>query len=448
MSKKTIANAVLIGMALAALTACGGGGGTSPLPSTGAAANSVGGSTPAPTATPSTAPAPAQPVPTPAPGITQVHLLTADYLGRPDGTQAIAWTQAAPYLTWAQTGVLDANAIAATGIKTQFYIDAARTQTDDALYTSDESTFAHDCAGDRVTDQFAGTTQYVMNEADPTYQQLFSQRVQWAQSQGHFDAIFSDDAGPLSTYAQEHPFSPSLPCNYSDAAWLASGIALEQISPLPIIFNGLHEVDTNTHGLSPSLGLLGASNAVGGNFEECYGSASQPETSGWFWQDTEDTEIDVAAQQRIFECMVEDSSPAASSISERIYTLASFLLTYDPSTSVLWDFYQTPSGFHVEPESQLVALNPQIASVTDVQQLQQNGVYVRAYGSCYLAGASVGPCAVVVNPSSSSEPFPLTGYNHTLALSGGGILDGGTVSTSGPPPPATLGAMGAAIVFQ
>ncbi|MBV8148649.1 MAG: hypothetical protein JO092_06135, partial [Candidatus Eremiobacteraeota bacterium] len=60
----------------------------------------------------------------------------------------------------------------------------------------------------------------------------------------------------------------------------------------------------------------------------------------------------------------------------------------------------------------------------------------------------VGACAVVVNPDSgSAHPFPFPQYTHTLVLNGGGILDGGTVSTSGPPPPLNLAADEAAIVF-
>lgn len=375
------------------------------------------------------------------------HVLTGDYLGRPDGTSSVAWSTAAKYLTWAQTGVLDGAAISAAGLKTQFYIDAARTQSNDALYTSNESTFAHDCSGNRVTDLYQGITQYVMDPSSAQYAQLFAQRVQYALSYAHFDAIFSDDAGPLSTYEQEHPFS-AMPCNYSDAAWLSASITLQQAAGMPVIFNGLHEVDLTTHSASPSIGLLAANNSLGGNFEECYGSSSQHKEGGWFWQVTEQTEIEVAQQHKLFECMVEDGTSAASATDQRLYTYASFLLTYDPNSSIIWDFYGTPSGFHVEPESQLVPLDP-LVTVSSVSSLvQSGGAYAREYGACYLAGSNAGPCAVVVNPTSSSVPFPFASYHHTMLLSGGGVLDGGTAATNGPAPASSVGPFEGEIVFQ
>lgn len=436
----------------AGMTACGGGasgGGALPVS---ANAGQDGVLQPQQTPTPASSPTPAPTaLPTSPPqtqtGAAPVHVLTADYLGRPDGTSAVPWSRAAAYVNWAQTGVKDGAAISAAGIKTQFYIDAARTQSTDALYTSNEATFAHDCSGNRVTDDYHGTVQYVMDPSSAQYQQLFAQRVQYALGYAHFDAIFSDDSGPLSTYQEEHPFS-ALPCSYSDSAWLTAGIAFQQAAGIPVLFNGLHEVDLYSHAVSPSIGLLQSNNAIGGNFEECYGSASQPKERGWFWQTTEQTELQVAQQNKIFECMVEDPSPASTSTDGRLYTYASFLLTYDPQTSVIWDFYQTSSGFHVEPESQLVPLQPR-AGVTDVSQLvQAGGAYAREYASCYLAGQDMGPCAAVVNPTGAAVPFPFTQYHHTLALSGGGILDGGTVSTAGAAPAASLPALSGEIVFQ
>jgi hypothetical protein len=139
---------------------------------------------------------------------------------------------------------------------------------------------------------------------------------------------------------------------------------------------------------------------------------------------------------------------ASGQTDARLYALASFLLTYDPSTSVLWEQFATPSGFHVEPESQLVVLDPLTATPSSVGSLQQaGGAYGRQYGQCYLAGNFVGPCAVVVNPTSSTLAFPFPQYAHTLVLSGGGILDGGTVAANGPAPPQSLAPEEAAIVF-
>ena len=111
--------------------------------------------------------------------------------------------------------------------------------------------------------------------------------------------------------------------------------------------------------------------------------------------------------------------------------------------------FATPSGLHVFPESQLVALNPKVAQPSSVSGLlAQGGTYGREYADCYIAGTFAGPCAVVVNSDPSlSHAFPYPQYNHTLTLSGEGVLDGGTMSTQGAAPPLTMAPSSAAIVF-
>lgn len=389
------------------------------------------------------------PAPTPTPGpIAQKHLLTADYLGAPYGTTSIAWSQAAPYLTWAQTTVANANAVSAAGIKTQFYADPNRTTpgTGDPLYNTDETTFAHDCNGNRVIDTYNGTvTQYVMEIGGSSMQTLFANYLGRITSQAHFDAIYEDDAGPLSELVYT-PFT-AMPCNYSDAAWITAGQAVNQVPTIPVIFNGLGAL--NGQNVSLSIGLLGSTNTIGANFEHCYSDSGQPKMMGWDWQTIENSEIQTVARNKIFECQLRDSIPAASSTDARLYALASFLLTYNPASSILWEEYATASGLHVEPESQLVVLDPvQSAPPSITGLLQAGGNFGRQYGQCYLAGKFVGPCAVVVNADGqSAHTFPFPQYAHTLVLSGGGVLDGGTVSTNGPAPPLVLGAGEAVIAF-
>ncbi|HTU80827.1 MAG TPA: hypothetical protein VMF61_01780 [Candidatus Acidoferrales bacterium] len=386
------------------------------------------------------------PTPTPPP-ISQKHVLTADYLGAPNGTTAVTPQTAASYLSWAQVAPATANSTSAAGIKTQLYADPNRTQANvgDPMYNSNESTFAHDCNNNRVTDTYAGNvTQYVMNIGGSAMQSLFSTYIAGITATAHFDAVYEDDAGPLSEQIYT-PFS-AMPCNYTDAAWLAAGQAIDQASSVPVLFNGLEAFDGQN--VTLSIGLLNSSNTIGGNFEDCYSAPSQPKSNGWVWQETEDTELQVNAQNKLFECQLRDSTAAASSTDARLYGLASFLLTYNPATSILWEEFATPSGLHVEPESQLVLLDPLVPSPAAVSGLAvSGGTYGRQYGQCYYAGSFVGPCAVVVNPDTTSHVFPFPQYNHTLVLSGGGILDGGTVSTTGPPPPTSLAPSEAAIVF-
>lgn len=395
--------------------------------------------------TPSPAPG-TSPTPTPAP-IAQKHLLTADYLGSPNGTTSIAWSAAAPYLTWAQTGWQSSTAISAAGIKTQYYADPNLTMANDGdqLYTANESTFAHDCSGNRVTTTYEGSqVEYVMEIGGTSMQSLFANLVTNVTGLGHFDAVYEDDAGPLSETGNTYS---AMPCSYTDPTWITGGIGLNQAPSIPIIFNGLSALD----GQSPSLsiGLLASGNTIGGNYEHCYSDVQTPKMGAWVWTATENTELQVAAKGKFFECQLRDSAAASSSTDARLYALASFLLTYSPSTSILWEEFATTTGLHVEPESQLVLLNPTVATPASVSALQQTGgTYGRQYGQCYIAGQFVGSCAVVVNPDTQlAHPFPYPQYSHTLVLSGGGILDGGTVATNGPAPPLNLAPTEAAIAF-
>lgn len=386
---------------------------------------------------------------TPTPGpIAQTHVLTEDYLGGRYGTHSIAWSQASPYLTYAQTGTTDASSIAATGIQTQFYADPNRTESGsgDPLFSTDETTFAHDCSGNRVTYQYGSVTQYVMDVGGASMQNRFVSYINNVKSQAHFDNLYEDDAGPLSAFGLAN-FLPSTPCSYSDSQWITNGQAINQVSPLPVIVNGLSGL--NGHNPSLTLGLLDSSNTIGGNYEHCYTDNNELKMGQWEWTAIENTELQVAAKNKLFICQERNLNDASTQTDARIYALASFLLTYNPQNSVLWEEFNTASGLHVFPESQLVALNPRVAAPTDVSGLQQTGgAYGREFANCYIAGKFVSSCAVVVNPDTQfSHTFPFPQYTHTLVLSGSGTIDGGTMSTGGGAPPTTLGPSQAAIVF-
>jgi hypothetical protein len=440
------------------------GAGRSPSPSPSQTLSSRSSPTPSPTNPPSPSPTPrssasASPTPSATPGpISQRHVLTWDYLGLPYGTTSISWSQAAPFLTWASTGYVDSGSIHAVGIKTTFYTNPNRVTPRDPLYGAPESAFAHTCDGHRVTDVYAGrVVQYVTDPGSATLQTSF---VNWVVNPilaaGVFDAIYLDNMGPLSEY-NPASFSPSLPCNYSDQSWVAGQVALVSDLPRPAFFNGLSGLNPyGGYGLSLSLGLFQSTNTLGGMWEHCYtqNSTTSQKRFGRRWVANENTELAVQALGHFFICMPSDNYAAPGSpraLDDRLYAYASFLLTYDPSLSILWDFYPAAeSGLHVNPESQLVALHPTTPTPTTVADLQQpSGVYAREYSDCYLAGQWVGPCAVVVNPDDvNSHPFPYTKYHHTLVLQGAGILDGGTVTTQGPAPPSTVPALESVIAFR
>ncbi len=374
-------------------------------------------------------------------GTAQRHLLTADYLGKPYGTTSISWSSAAPYLTWAQTGAQSATAIHNAGIKTQLYVDPNVTANDgDPMYTDNSATFAQTCGGSRIYYVYDGLAMYVMNIGGSAMRSLFANYVKGMISSAHYDVVYEDNSGAL----QALPIS-TFPCSYNTSTWLDYGEELNNASPIPVMSGGLE--DLNNRSISLSINLLSSSNTMGGNYEHCYSDNGTPKMGGWLWQVQESTEIDVAARGKYFECQLRNSNSASSSTNARLYALASFLLTYNPNTSILWEQFSTPSGLHVLPESGLLALSPNVVPSSLSNVTLSGGTYGRQFGACYYRGTSVGKCAVVVNPDSVAHPFPYNGYHHTLVLSGSGVLDGGQVYTNGGPPPSSLGGTEAAIVF-
>lgn len=369
------------------------------------------------------------------------HLLTADYLGKPSGTTAISWSSAAPYLSWAQTGIGSATAIHNVGIKTELYVDPNVAANDgDAMYTSNESTFAHTCGGSRIDYAYDGLSMYVMAIGTSAMQSIFANYVSEMQSSAHFDAVYEDNAGAL----QALPIS-SYPCGYDTSTWLSYGETLNNKSPIPVISGGLE--DLNNKSVSLSIDLLNSSNTIGGNYEHCYSDTGTPKMSGWLWAVQETTEIEVGSRGKLFECQLRNTNSASASTDARLYALASFLLTYRPASSMLWEQFSTPSGFHVLPESGLVPLEPSVTPSALSNVELSNGTYGREFGACYYRGASLGKCAVVVNPGTSARAFPYSGYHHTLILTGSDVLDGGRMYTTGGAPPSTIAADEAAIVF-
>jgi len=207
----------------------------------------------------------------------------------------------------------------------------------------------------------------------------------------------------------------------------------EQVS---IVYNGLgtpiHPSPTRT---PPAFGLNAT--VAGGMAEDCY--SRQPEATpskpdpapvaahDSQWLDMEYLEMSMAAANKLFVCNAAgDHSPDADKRGAlRLYVIASFLMTYDPDTSILDELFLPASGFPVFPESQIVALDPLAPEPAQISDLLVGGVYVRQYASCSVKGNPVGACAMVVNPSvTATYPFPLPDvYAGSLKLIGGGVLE-------------------------
>jgi hypothetical protein len=259
--------------------------------------------------------------------------------------------------------------------------------------------------------------------------------------------LWEDNPPPFSPYGK---YPNGMPCSYNVSTWVGMTAAMNDAVSKPVMINGLNTFSGSATSPSPVIGDLVGVNTVGGDLEGCYSSLNQPISAGSQWFAMENTELSVLRRGKWFECLSRDVNSAAGNVPSRIWTLASFLLSYDPYKAILAEEYATPSGLRVMPESGLVALNPILPEPPVVSYLKRpSGAYGREYAHCYLRGASVGACAVAVtNDYGAPHAFPFRGYTRTLSLRGNGVLDGGTASAYGPPPPSIMQPYTAVIAFK
>ena len=123
------------------------------------------------------------------------HVPTADYWGGYSGTHVVSAPVAAQWLTWASVNIDGSNALRPLGVKTMLYTDPNRQIKGEPLYTADETTFAHDCAGARIPTGREG--QYLMDPRSASMPRVWKNLVDRYTAEGHFDAIFEDDADDL-----------------------------------------------------------------------------------------------------------------------------------------------------------------------------------------------------------------------------------------------------------
>lgn len=153
-----------------------------------------------------------------------------------------------------------------------------------------------------------------------------------------------------------------------------------------------------------------------------------------FWRQDLNSGVHVLSAHKMFISYVyignegSDNRGTVDDFDQRGYIYASFMLLFDYEHSVYktgtWGARLPPKApVMVLPENLLVPTEPLQTAVWPqrIDQLQRGGVYVREFASCGYAGQPIGPCAAVVNPSSSSSnPMPaLQGhYGHSVTFVG------------------------------
>jgi hypothetical protein len=382
---------------------------------------------PPPTPTPSGTPSP-----TPGP-ISTTHIMTADLLygygGTPTTTSLASVT---PYVSWVQTSPSYASQIRAAGIKVDVYTNFWRNYSSDnpiVGYTDLEPGGAHaaaeavDCSNNLIYDSSYGGGY----EADPRTsaalghaQTVVDYRLN--EFSGNYDAIFSDDSGAV--------WGITLPCNYSESTYDAAVNSVHTSLAVPIWVNALGAPPNPANAVD----LVQPSNVLGAMCEICYAGnngTSDFVQTGTSWLNVENAEIGTVSQGKVFWDYARATGDPSTETALRTYIYASLLLSGDASHVMLQEAFASAAGFPVMPESGLVAENP-LTTATSVSGYQASGgAYFREFGACYYQGNYVSNCAVAINPGTGTVPVPSTSYNHTLMLTGGGVLDGGTIAFNG-----------------
>lgn len=383
---------------------------------------------PPPTPTPT-----GSPTPTPGP-ITTLHVMTADILYGYGGTPTTtSLSSVAPYVSWAQTDPSYAAMIRGAGIKVDIYTNFWRNYSSDNPiigYTDLEPGGAHaaaeatDCSSAPVYDSDYGGGY----EADPRTSSALSHAqtvVNYRMSEfgSNYDAVFSDDSGSV--------WGITLPCNYDESAYDSAVNSVHSALGMPMWINALGAPPNPANAVD----LVQPANVLGAMCEICYagnGPNGDYIQTGTSWQNVENAEIGTIAQHKTFWDYARATGDPGSETALRTYVYASLLLSYDPSYAMLQEAFKSASGFPVMPETGLVALNPATTATAVSGYAAAGGAYFREFGACYYRGNFVANCAVAINPGTGTVPVPSTSYAHSLILSGGGVLDGGTAAFNGP----------------
>jgi hypothetical protein len=373
--------------------------------------------------------------PTPTPGpISTTHIMTSDILYGYGGTPTTTSVSSVrPYVTWVQTDPSYASQIRAAGIKVDIYTNFWRNYTSDnpnVGYTDLEPGGAHaaaealDCSSAPVYDSAYGGGY----EADPRAsaalahaQTVVNYRLNEFSS--NYDAIFSDDSGSV--------WGITLPCNYTEQTYDSAVNSVHSSLGAHMWVNAL--------GAPPNpdsaVDLVQPGNVLGAMCEICYagnGSNGDYIQTGASWQNVEQAEIDTVAQHKVFWDYARATGNPSTETALRTYVYASLLLSGDPSYVMLQEAFQSATGFPVMPETGLVVEDPVTTQSSIGAYQAAGGAYFREFAGCFYRGNFVNGCAVAINPGASSVPVPSTSYSHSLVLSGGGVLDGGTAAFNGP----------------
>ncbi len=299
---------------------------------------------------------------------------------------------------------------------------------------TDESAWFHGPDGTRTRrygDAHFGYTE-VLNPASPAAQDAYRKTTQAILANGPVDYFFADDAGGVYIGSDGTEMTgwfwgfnaPGTEIT-TDAAFIAANKQMLAAAAKPVVLNG-----STPYTMLPAYNgaWLDSPNVMAQNFEGCFsddnGAVAGLHNNRWVFQSN--ALLATYAHHTKAVCMMYANPTPAN----RVYEMASWWITYDEQYSIAAPYtsYPLKDGFTVVPEYDIVPRRPLTSPSADVSSMRSaSGAYVREFAACYQAGAPIGPCAAVVNTSSSAESMPTLSGRYTSSL----VLDDASAYTGG-----------------
>jgi hypothetical protein len=341
---------------------------------------------------------------------------------------------------------------------------------------------------------------------DPTSPTLIREsNAQLAQAIAHYGPVsylWLDDALPISELWADawscgntpvaHGVLGSTALTYSGGApytpanYIGKLAAFDQAMHAPVIDEGACVGDGTTLGGDVNDGSATASlaarspNSAGimcENFAEGWGNRQtlNGKAVDQYWKQDLNAGVEVISAGKMFVNFQYIGNEGATNrgtvddADQRGYIYASYMLLFNDRRSVymtgLWGAQLgVKAPVVVFPENLLVPLQPLTTAVWPqrIDVLRDGGAYVREFAACAYAGRAIGPCAAIVNPSSSSTvamPHLVQTYGHAVTFTGNdGAFTGkhgtpnygdtGDVDFTSKMPPASLPPAGWAILVR
>lgn len=209
----------------------------------------------------------------------------------------------------------------------------------------------------------------------------------------------------------------------ANATWLAAQKRIIATAPKPVFLNGIISYAPST--------VITLPNVLGIMLESCATTNNTTGIVGSTWIANMNELLLVTSLHRRAVC-VNYGTTLSLSLAERLYGLASWWLTYDPTYSVNLTDIITSDGHEVYPEHGIMLYSPlTTATSQNIATLRTStGVYLREFTYCYVNKAAIGACAAEVNPDGVSHTAPVTHfkYAHFLKLTTTSWYKGGAVS--------------------